>query len=206
MIEIVLDKFTINQIDLSPLKKYADWKETHVNYFIENSGIEHYKLIAFIAHLFSDNSLFIDIGTYSGYSALALSLNDKHKVVTYDIYDHIPDDKLTIKNKENITVKFRNCLNDLDTIKNSHFIVLDIDPHDGQQEIEILEAFEKINWKGIVILDDINKNQEMRDFFDNIKHKKYDISKYGHFAGSGLVIFDPERYNIKLNSPSRLSS
>lgn len=199
MIEIVLDKFTINQINLSPLKKYADWKKTHVNYFIENSGIEHYKLIAFIAHHFHDNSSFIDIGTYLGYSALALSLNEKHKVVTYDIYDHIPDDKLTIKNKENITVKFRNCLNDLETIKNSPFIVLDVDPHDGQQEIEILEAFQQINWKGIVILDDINKNQEMRIFFDNIKHKKYDISKYRHFAGTGLVIFDPEQYNIILN-------
>ncbi len=82
------------------------------------------------------------------------------------------------------------CVNNMDEIVKSDFIVLDIDPHDGIEETRILEALEKNNYKGIVLLDDINLNPGMKNFWK-------DITEYGHWSGTGIVIFDSNRFDIK---------
>ena len=39
------------------------------------------------------------------------------------------------------------------------------------------------------MLDDIKLNDEMRDFWSNIKEEKWDITSKGHWSGTGLVNF-----------------
>jgi hypothetical protein len=39
-------------------------------------------------------------------------------------------------------------------------------------------------------LDDINLNNPMKEFWNVITEDKYDISEYGHWSGTGLVIFE----------------
>ena len=45
----------------------------------------------------------------------------------------------------------------------------------------------KINYKGLLLFDDIHLNNEMRTFWNNIIHKKEDISHIGHITGTGVV-------------------
>lgn len=198
MIDIKLNKEKINLVSLDHLKKYAKFQQSHLKYLTGNAGEEHYKLIAYISSHFPDNTLFADIGTYLGYSALALSKNKNHQVITYDIYDNIPDDGISIKNRKNIIYKIKNCINDIQTLLQAKFIVLDVDPHDAIQEQEIFSELETHNYQGIVLLDDIKKNDEMKQFYKDIKQKKYDVTEYGHWSGSALIVFDESRFNIIL--------
>jgi predicted O-methyltransferase YrrM len=42
-------------------------------------------------------------------------------------------------------------------------ILLDIDPHDGIQEAKFLDILRRIQYQGIVIMDDIHLNPAMDD-------------------------------------------
>jgi hypothetical protein len=46
-----------------------------------------------------------------------------------------------------------------------------------------------IKWNGLLLLDDINFNEPMNQFWNNISEEKYDITKIGHWSGTGLVNF-----------------
>ena len=63
---------------------------------------------------------------------------------------------------------------------------------------EIFKALQKYKYKGLLFLDDIHQSKEMDDWWNTITLPKYDLSKYGHFSGSGIVVFDPSKYNIIL--------
>ena len=66
--------------------------------------------------------------------------------------------------------------------------MLDID-HNYTNEIWLYNFLIQNNWNGIMLCDDINLNDEMRRFWSEISHVKHDITKYGHFSGTGLVLF-----------------
>ena len=182
----------VNTMDLSALESFISTSKNK-QYFNMESGKEHYRLIAYLASLL-ENKRFVDIGTFHGFSALALSFDKDATVTTYDIIDCIADP--AVKSKENITFKLMDCVNDMDLITQSDFIVLDIDPHDGKEEVRILEALEKKGYKGMVLLDDIHLNAQMDAFWNSITHKKVDLTKYGHWSGTGLVIFDSSRFDF----------
>lgn len=192
-ITITLDKDTIDEIELTSLIKYTDWNKNTV-YFNLEAGKEHYKLIAYLSK-FTENRI-IDIGTYFGFSALAASFYNK-QVTTYDVCDWIPDDesKLTAKNNDNITFKLMDCCNDMEEIVKSDIVILDIDPHSGEQELVIMKALKDVGFQGIVYLDDIHLNEQMNSFWDGIKEKKIDVTSVGHFSGSGIVFYG-DKYNI----------
>ncbi len=194
---IVLKNEVLDEIDLSEFNKYVQWSEKNnlFQYFNLDSGKEHYKLLAYLANQFDKETLLADIGTYMGFSAVALAANG-HKVITYDVCDWIPDEGDSVKTHPNITYKIMDCLNDMDTLLKTELIMLDIDPHDGIQEPEIIEALRQNNFKGMLVLDDINLNRNMREFWENIPEKKYDVGKYGHWTSTGIVLFDPSRYEI----------
>lgn len=196
MIKITLSKKEINAIDLSSLFEYVEWHKDNFKYFNLDAGIEHYRLLAYLSTVIPSTNL-IDIGTYLGFSAVALSYNNSKQVYTYDIYDWLPDSPTkTVRNVSNVTVKIMNCLNDLDIILNTDLILLDID-HNGSNELEILNVLRKNNYKGLLLLDDIGLNPEMIELWENIPEKKIDISDVGHFSKTGLVIFDPDRFEIE---------
>jgi len=202
MQKIFLDINTINNISLESVYSYVNLKSTQnlPPYFLENAGSEHYKLLAYLASIINDtNNPYIDIGTYRGCSAAALSYNNNHSVITYDIIDCITDNEIfSIKNKENIKIKITDCCNEMLEICQSKLILLDIDPHDGIQESKIIDYLIDYNFNGILLIDDIHLNENMQNFWDSIKLKKYDITKYGHWSGTGVVIFNEKLFDIIL--------
>ena len=81
---IKLSNTNLDLIDLSRFDKYImpKYKISHNNggyRFYENSGTEHYKLLAYLSTLV-DNETILDIGTYQGGSALSLSYNSNNKL------------------------------------------------------------------------------------------------------------------------------
>lgn len=199
MIEININKEDINQVDLKPLEKYIDWCEQNKHFFNLEGGKEHYKLLGYISSIINDITI-IDIGTYFGFSALAMSMNEKNKVITYDIFDWIPDHhECSIKNKENIEVRLTDCIDDIMDLISADLICLDVSPHDGTQEQEIYNLLKKYKYKGLLYFNNANINNEMKEFTNSITHAKYDVTSYGHYTGSILVVFDPSKYNINVN-------
>lgn len=156
-------------------------------YFLEEAGREHYKLIAYVASLFPDQTVY-DIGTHFGGSSVALSTAEKTKIVSYDIVEMKQLNWLP-KNVDYRIGDFR-----LDEeVLNSPFIFIDVDPHDGIQEKDFHKFFIDKNYNGITLWDDINANNEMRDWWAGIeetdKIKKIDLTKLGHWSGTGMIIY-----------------
>lgn len=58
--------------------------------------------------------------------------------------------------KDNITFKIQDFRED-DTLdwKRISIIMIDVDPHDGVQEVEMMEFLKEKGWSGIMLLDDI---------------------------------------------------
>lgn len=192
--KIVLKKELIDSIDFKLLLKYIDWCEPK-KYFELEAGKELYKLLGNLSTQVESCNV-IDIGTYQGLSALALSLPSSCKnVISYDIFDSIPDNVISIKNKDNISIKYMDCTDDMDTLLESDLIYIDIDNY-GSQEKLIIDLLEKYKYKGLVVLDDIHLNESMQKLWNSIKLNKHDISAYGHWSGTGLINFDPNRFEI----------
>lgn len=185
---------TVENIDLQPLAHHTTWHENSI-FFTLPAGREHYKLLA---HLSAQCSSFVvDIGTYLGFSALAFAQNPNVKVVSYDI---VPDHQANLPKLPNITYKVADCTlpSEMDLIAKAPIILLDIDPHDGIQERDIFTQLEIAGFRGILVLDDIYVNNAMKGFWDWIpeNYKKYDVTRFGHFSGTGIVVFDENTYDV----------
>jgi predicted O-methyltransferase YrrM len=165
------------------------------------AGQQPYKLYSYLSKLF-DNSTILDIGTYKGNSALALSHNDSNKVITYDITNHINNPNHKIYTKHNIEFRIKNLLNDLteELVENCHLILIDID-HYGKNEHYLIERLNKVGFKGIILLDDIwhltipVMRKAMQDLYKSLPYEKYDVTKYGHNNGTALFLMN---YDLKI--------
>jgi len=165
--------------------------------FFGKSGNQHYRLLSYISTLFN-NTTIIDIGTHRGSSALALSYNSTNIIHSFDIVNNVINEN--VKNIENIKFHVENLFEESgqskweSTIKNSPFIFLDVDPHNGNMEIDFYNYLKKINYQGFVICDDIWFFKEMRnDFWYKIPYEyRYDLSDFGHWSGTGVFTFNSE--------------
>lgn len=150
---------------------------------------EHYRLLTYLSKV-NNNIVIIDAGTSQGHSCLALAQNPKNKIITYDImdknfpffneYKNIEFKKLDI-NKEVPKI-----------IKSAKIILLDIDPHDGNQEKIFTDYLIEIGYKGYVLCDDIHLNQGMINWWSSIEIEKYDLTEIGHVSGTGLINFNQD--------------
>lgn len=175
----------IAKINLSGVADKID-NDQYRQYFLEERGVEHYKLLAWIATLFGDSKIF-DIGTHYGNSSIAMSYAKNAKVVSYDIVEMKQLNSLP----ENVEYKIGDFRANPEVLS-SPFIFIDVDPHDGIQEKDFHQFFLKKNYKGITMWDDINVNKEMRFWWDSITEpnaKKNDISLLGHWSGTGMIIY-----------------
>lgn len=174
----------INSIDLTDLSKLITNTE-HRGYFLGKAGQEHYKLIAYMSTMF-ENSNLLDIGTNRGCSSLAMSYNSSNKVHSFDLHEL----KELSEWPENITYYIDNILKPeyKDLILSSPFILVDT-YHDGTFEKEFHTYLKENNYVGYLLLDDIKLNNEMKDYWNWIEEEKYDASNFGHWSGTGLVIF-----------------
>jgi len=175
-----LDNKKLDDLDLSDFDN--DLVPFVKQYFYLKSGIEHYRLLANISTYFNNKTL-LDIGTFKGGSALALSYNKSNNVISIDIINNLESEI----NRDNIEFKLLNILDYPEIIKESSLIVLDT-AHDGTFEEELYNYLLSSNWNGIIIADDIYLNKPMRKWWKTIDKKyKYDLTKYGHHSGTGLI-------------------
>ena len=185
---IKLDKDAIKTLDVSHLAKQSlnanDWL---------TAGQSEYRLYAWLSKQ-SNNTTILDVGTRTGGSALALSYNDKNKVISYDLVEQGASSGIS---KDNVEFKIQDFRED-DTLDydNISIIMIDVDPHDGTAEEEMFEYLEDKGWKGLVLLDDIGPQwPEIEDFWNRITFPKINVTEVGHMSGTGLVNFD-EKHNI----------
>jgi len=211
MLTLTVDE-KVHDEDLIELYKYIDWNTGHFRHFTDKAGIEHYKLLSYLVKQFPQQTIIGDIGSASGHSAIALSANPNVAVISYDIMDHFARfadqhmGKLTMKDHPRVYFRLANCLepNEITIIKNLPFLFLDIDPHDGIQEINIISELIKVGFAGIIVCDDIHLNAQMEDwwsvkmpaFFPQLK--RVDLTKYGHWSGTGAIVFDSSKYDITI--------
>lgn len=146
------------------------------------SGKEHYRLLSYISTLY-DNDILFDVGTNACRSAISLSYNKNNKIKSYDIIQVLEKNPIV----SNIEFILGDSTKD-EQIQNSPFIFLDVD-HDGVYENIFYTYLKNINWNGLLVLDDIYLNEEMKNFWNNISEQKYDLTNKGHWSGTGLVLF-----------------
>ena len=191
---ISFDKFEEYLLDYDKFDYYlCDHMKSFAPYFNEIPGKEHYRFLAYISSLY-DNINILDIGTSKGLSALAMSYNSSNIVNTYDITDMTRGSDI-IK-RQNIKFHIKDLFDSFDDNKelffSSHIIFLDIDPHEGTREYKFYEWLKEHNYPGLIICDDILHFKDMRNnFWNKVEDKyKYDVTKYGHWSGTGFIIFN----------------
>lgn len=186
MKSINLSRSAINQIDLSSLDSICN-NAPNYKYFNLEAGKEHYKLLAYLSKIV-DGKKVLDIGTYQGLSAAAMSLSGK-EVDTFDIVED-PSALEIISKLDNVHYhlgteymhRFAEIIKDVD------LIMLDID-HRGQTEKDILKLLDDVGYDGILMMDDIHLNDAMRDVWSSVTRSKYDVSTFGHWSGTGIVLY-----------------
>jgi len=174
----------LDSIDLESYRGMSATMGSPKDFFYMKSGQEHYRLLAYISTLFNGETL-LDIGTYQGSSSIALGHNDNNKVVSFDIQ---AQPEIDLISKKNIEYRLCNALECLEIIEKSKAIMLDT-YHDGTYENEFYSQLNSMNYKGILLLDDIFLNDPMKNFWNSIDREKYNITNIGHYTGTGLVYF-----------------
>lgn len=191
--KITLDNNTLDDIDLQILNKSTTGISKQ--YFMLQSGKEPYRLLYYFASLFN-NSIIIDLGTSNGASALALSHNETNQIYSFDIQERTETNYFQNTHSFERAPRFKNVdfiisenfMKYIDIFLKSSFIYLDI-AHDGIWETILLESLINKNYKGLVMMDDINDFPEMKKIWNNISIKKIDLTQYGHWSGTGLLDF-----------------
>ena len=112
--------------------------------------------------------------------------------------NHIKNNNHKIYSIKNIEFRIKNVLEDLTSefIQNIKIIMIDID-HFEIIEKKIIDKLAELNYSGIILLDDISHPYQkefecMQRLWNNIYYKKYDITKYGHFSGTGVVLMNTD--------------
>ena len=179
---IQLDKDAIRDLDVSHLAEQSlnknDWL---------SAGQSEYRLYAWLSTQF-DKSIILDVGTRTGGSALALSYNENNQVISYDLQEQ----GASKIQRDNVEFKIQDFRED-DSINWDHvsIIMLDVDPHDGVQEEEMMEFLEDKGWKGLMLFDDIGPQwPEVEDLWNRITYPMLDVTEVGHMSCTGLIIFD----------------
>lgn len=182
-----LDDFVLTNHEYLVTRRYYDLP----------AGTNEYRLYSYLSTLFN-NTTILDIGTLYGRSAVALSYNDKNQVISYNIEDQIRNAQHKIYTKKNIEFRIGNILDDLttDLISKCKIVMIDID-HFEIIETKLIKKLEELGFSGIILLDDIHHPQEnlniaMQRLWNSIEHKKYDITRYGHVSGTGLIIMNSD--------------
>jgi hypothetical protein len=161
-------------------------------YFPLPSGQEHYRLLRYLGA--KVKGTITEIGTHAATSVIALAVDTKYQVVTYDVVDEKVKD---YSSHTNITFRLTDYQNDTEYenfILNSKMIFIDA-PHNGHFERDCYIWLKEKGYKGLTIWDDIHLNPDMKSFWADVDLLKEDITKYGHVTGTGVIYFSD---NIKL--------
>ena len=168
---------------------------------------EHYRLLASIVSLLQPLSV-VEIGTNTGLSALAMypRLAQGARLWTFDIvrWDQLRDGMgrehgSFLRDGDFDDGRLRQVMGDpgsaatfrehSEIFGNADLIFVD-GPKDGFFEKSLLQNFERFGLKRscLVIFDDI-RYWTMLKFWREIERPKLDLTSFGHFAGTGLVLW-----------------
>lgn len=197
--KITLTRAAIQSVDLEGLRPYTIGSTE--DFFSER---EHYRLLAHLSTLFPGKTIF-DIGTRTGESAFAFSYGGAH-VESFDIIDRVSGRP----RPENVHYNFENLFDPpvrerwRDRLLNSSIICMDIDPHVGLLELEMVQWLQRHGYRGLIVLDDIFLNDEMRiNLWSRIDSEyKTDATSLGHWSGTGIVSF-AQRVHLEADQKSR---
>lgn len=195
--KLKVDLAGIKTMELRPFVKYIAWNQMSAQCFLWDIGKAHYRLLAYLSSQMPAGCTVSDLGTHTGASAIALAMNPNIKVSTYDTIQHVPDIFIeTYRSMPNITFYQKDCRDAIKEISKSKLIYLDIAPHDGMQEQDVLDKLLALKYKGVVVCDDIHFNDAMEAFWaratQNAALKVTDISPVGSQTGTGIILFDPK--------------
>lgn len=171
----------VNSVDLSYLAHHLTDDEAR-GFFLLDAGVEHYKLLGFLAN--ATEGAICDIGTYKGASALALS-HGGNQVYTFDVSDMVA---LNPKPGNINIIRYHKDTLFSGWLKSS-LIMLDT-IHDGIHERKVIEYLIENNWKGVLVLDDIHAFPEQNKLWNDITLRKEDVSHIGHHSGTGIIYFE----------------
>jgi hypothetical protein len=181
----------VSLVDLTPVARFMAWQPAYRGYLLARPGLEHHALLSFLARQLPDGALAVDLGTLVGASALALAHGlQSGTVVTYDIRDNIPRGIPTVRDVPNIECRIRDGVADVAAYLDASLILLDVDPHDGVQERDLIERLIGAGFRGVVVCDDIYVNPAMTAFWNWVPLEKHDVTRFGHGSGTGIVVFD----------------
>lgn len=176
---------TINSVETEKLSLHVH-NHHYKEYFVDKAGAEHYKLLTYIASLVND-AVILDLGTHIGCSCLALSSNVNNTIHSFDLVNRRVVNQPT--NNNHFYIEDILQTENISLFEKANIVMLDT-AHEGPFEQAVYEHLQKIDWKGILLLDDIFLNPEMTAFWDGITHEKRDITHLGHFSGTGIVLFN----------------
>jgi len=180
-------------------------------------GRGHYSLFAAIG-IQLINSKIIEIGTCTGHSILSFSNNstiNNNTLFTYDInpcnvcQNILKTSGAIFSNINLFDPKIRE--SNINHILSANIIFIDIDPHIGIIEYDMVLWLKKNKYEGLIILDDIylsktgheyeNRKIEGHYMYQNLwakipDNEKICISNVGHSSGTGIVCFNFEKHKI----------
>lgn len=180
----------IKAVSLANLARYIG-NDGLVGAFLSDAGVEQYKLLATLATQAHAQGLTraIDIGTFFGSSALALSLAGS-SVLTIDTTDwmgalDLPPSIIRLSGDGTAVVPHRQ--------HDAAIVSLDIDPHSGLAEQAYVRRLLRRGYDGLLLCDDISVNDGMEAFWEWAgtlpEVRLYDATKWGHWSGTGLIAF-----------------
>lgn len=181
--KITLNNATLDSLDMESGLEHLS---TYHNYFTLPSGQEHYRLVRYLASQIDSNV--VEVGTHAGSSAIAMSLDTKHTILTYDIVEMKGKNYDYIKNIIFRLTEYQNDSEYLEFILNSKMIFIDA-PHNGFFERELYAWLKEKQYKGMTVWDDIHLNEDMKSFWNDVDLPKLDVTKYGHITGTGVIYF-----------------
>jgi hypothetical protein len=222
---ITLDFSKVQQMTnidrLHQVKGFTD--EGYEVFMTSPAGVEHYTLLHYLSNNYADPELdpacqrrhLVDIGTRYVASSLSMASASSVKVWTFDLPDSM-ERANAFRGKteaewqdavkaQNIDITFHNVDllavsdEDFERYMNTWLIVLDTyhEPYSVPFEREWLKRLVDANFfKGVILLDDINLNEEMQTWWKEMKENvvndgyvMHDVTKIGHWSGTGLLDF-----------------
>lgn len=156
---------------------------------------EHYKLIVALMEEVKPK-LVVEIGTYTGLSALAF-LRSPGRLVTFDVVPWKRFPGTYLREQDFAAGRFEQIVADLGDpsaadryaalLREADLVFVDA-AKDGVLERRILANFERVKLRpGTLVLFDDIRVWNMLDIWRGIAHPKIDLTSLGHYSGTGLV-------------------
>ena len=179
------------------VKGFDRYISDEMRQFFQNPpGQDHYEFLGYIATHVAD-AIIVDIGSHQGTSAVALSVNPKNIVYSFDVENRRTNpevpfnvqfvvlDLLPMQGEEYDTDP--KLIQYWELLEKASVVCIDVNPHDGIKEPQFMQLLKDCGFKGVSIWDDIRLNDPMKAFWNGIDLPKADFTGWGHWSGTGIV-------------------